>query len=192
MQDKGGVERLRWHVDKYNCQKNDYLLSPWKRFFSARLGMHVTGVVTACWKQSINSSYIRRDTIGRVSEQIASKYLNYPGADIKEAVQGTLSREGPYPNHFDPLVHLSSCIDNINRTDDIVSGLQDALLVDIALGSILYTNNITRFDIFYKSVLEDVRITGVLPIGESEDLMGLYVEWLRENYSSFDGNAGRK
>jgi hypothetical protein len=41
-------------------------------------------------------------------------------------------------------------------------------------------------------MLEDVRITGVLPIGESEDLMGLYFEWLRENYSSFDGNAGRK
>jgi hypothetical protein len=82
-------------------------------------------------------------------------------------MQGTLSRKGPYPNHFDPLVRLSSCIDNINRTDDIVSGLQDALLVDIALGSIVYTNNITRFDIFYKLVLEDVRITGVLPIGES-------------------------
>jgi hypothetical protein len=41
-------------------------------------------------------------------------------------------------------------------------------------------------------VLEDVRISSALPLGESEDLMGLYFEWLRENYSSFDGNATRK
>jgi hypothetical protein len=150
--------------------------------FSAKLGMYVTAaVLTACWKQSVNASYNRRDVIGRASNYIAKQYNDYNKKDLVEVTQETLVRRGTYPNHFDPLVHLSSCIDNANLTDMLLwddGGVPDALLVDIVLGSVLYTTNITRFDIFYKSVLDSWQRTGSLPLKPGDDLLTLYFEWL--------------
>jgi hypothetical protein len=93
---KGGVERLLRHVDALNSRRNGFLLSVWKRFYSPRLGMYVTAVVTACWKHSVWFSYNRRDNIGMAAEYVATQFSKYPDDDIKEVTQDTLTRKGTY------------------------------------------------------------------------------------------------
>jgi hypothetical protein len=83
---------LQAHIDAHNGRRNDKLLSAWKRGFSAKLGMYLTAVLTACWKHSVNASYNRRDIIGRASNYIAKQYNDYNEKDLVEVTQETLAR----------------------------------------------------------------------------------------------------
>jgi hypothetical protein len=189
---RSGVERLGDHIDSGNCRLNPYLACFWDTFWCERLGMFVTGTVTAFWKHSIANTYTRSDQVGKAAQYIVEEYNKYQVDEIKEVTQETLRRRGPFPNHYDPIVNLSCVINNGSLLADILAvdgvDVPDTLLVETCFPGIVYTNNIERFNLFYTQLLGAWNRGGMIPIREDTCLTNVFLLWLRDTYDSFDGN----
>ena len=191
-----GPDFLKCHADRHNCPFWKVLSGAWDAFFDTNTNMFVTGIVTACWKDSVSNHYRRQKVVGAVVDFLTTKHLNAPLHQREVTKESLCQREGSYRVaniHYDPLVHLSPLTFSIDRLrsflrDNLGTKMSWFLMVEMAVAGVVKSNNMCRCHLFAEEHYHGWVHLKRDPLPRGQTFLGTFQDWLRVKHNSYDGN----